>query len=61
MAPDPRRNLPIEALLAAKARRRRALARLPYLKKVEVVLKLQRIENEVRRATGRPARPAWPA
>ncbi len=60
MVRDPRRSLPLEALLDAKARRRRALARLPYLKKVEAVLKLQRIENEVRRATGRPARPAWP-
>ncbi len=46
-------------LLGAKARRRRELASLPFEKKLEIVLELQRSVAEIRRSTGRPGPEPW--
>lgn len=48
------------AIFEAKRQRRRELARLPIEQKLGIVLDLQRMANEVRRAVGRPTRPEWP-
>ena len=47
-------------IFAAKLERRRELARLPIEEKLRLVALLQRQENEVRRAAGRPQKPEWP-
>jgi len=47
-------------IFAARSERRRELARLPIEEKVRIVALLQRQENEVRRAAGRPLKPEWP-
>ena len=49
----------IAPLLDAKARRRRELAALPFEKKLEIVLELQRSVAEIRRSTGRPGPEPW--
>ena len=49
----------IAPLLDAKARRRRELASLPFEKKLEIVLELQRSVAEIRRSTGRPGPEPW--
>jgi hypothetical protein len=49
----------IAPLLDAKARRRRELASLPFEKKLEIVLELQRRVAEIRRSTGRPGPDPW--
>ncbi len=46
-------------VLDAKARRRRELASLPFEKKLEIVLELQRNVAEIRRSTGRPGPQPW--
>lgn len=47
--------------IAEKCRRRRErLARLPITEKVILVARLQRVANEIRRATGRASLPEWP-
>ena len=51
---------PERGAFAAKSARRRELARLPIEEKVRIVALLQRQENEIRRATGRPLMPEWP-
>ena len=45
--------------LALKAKRRRRLARLPMKEKLRILLHLQRMENAIRRAAGRKAKPEW--
>jgi hypothetical protein len=49
----------IQTALAAKAERRRDLARLAIEDKVRVVVELQRLATETTRAIGRPAREPW--
>jgi hypothetical protein len=49
----------VQTALAAKAERRRELARLPIEDKVRIVVELQRLAAEARRAMGRPAREPW--
>ena len=49
-----------DRIFAAKLARRRELARLPIEEKLRLVALLQRQENEVRRAAGRPQKPEWP-
>jgi hypothetical protein len=44
----------------AKSLRRKRLRALPYLEKVRILRDLQRMENEIRKASGRPPRPEWP-
>jgi hypothetical protein len=46
--------------IQAKTLRRKRLRALPYLEKVRILRDLQRMENEIRRASGRPLRPEWP-
>lgn len=46
-------------LFKAKAARRKALATLPIEKKIEIVLDLQRLGNDIRRKTGRKPLPEW--
>lgn len=47
-------------LLASKNASRRRKARMPYARKVEIVVRLQEIAVAARRSTGkRPARSAW--
>ena len=49
----------VATLLDQKARRRLELAKLPIEEKVRLVVLMQRHENEVRRAAGRPEKPEW--
>jgi len=53
----------LEVLLArifeGKKRRRRARARLPIEEKISILVRLQRLGNDIRRARGRPALPEW--
>lgn len=46
-------------LFAAKRRRRRELAKLSFQEKIAIVVKMQKIENGIRRARHRPLRPVW--
>ncbi len=55
--PSARRTL--RRLLATKLRRRRALAKLSFREKIAVVVRMQAIENGIRRAQHRPTRQAW--
>jgi hypothetical protein len=45
--------------LAAKRKRRRELARLPFDEKIKIVVQLQRITTEIRTSMGLPARKPW--
>ncbi|HUW62698.1 MAG TPA: hypothetical protein VMZ06_16950 [Candidatus Bathyarchaeia archaeon] len=45
--------------LAAKRKRRRELARLPFEEKIKIVVQLQRITTEIRTSMGLPARKPW--
>lgn len=47
--------------IEAKAARRRKLARLPILEKINIIVDMQRALNALCRATGRPVRPEWPS
>jgi hypothetical protein len=47
MAEEPRKIA--ERVFRAKAKRRRELARLPFEEKIEIVMKLQRMANGIRR------------
>jgi hypothetical protein len=49
----------IARLFAAKERRRKELAALPYPEKVRVVIRLQQMAAPILRARGRPVR-VWP-
>ncbi len=49
----------ITPLLDAKAHRRRELAALPFERKLEIVLQLQRSVAEIRRAAGRQGPEPW--
>jgi hypothetical protein len=49
-----------EKAFEAKRLRRTKLARLPIERKLEILLDLQRIVNEIARAAGRPTKPEWP-
>ena len=49
----------LRRILEAKSRRRLRLARLPIEEKIIILVKLQRLGNEVRRASGRPTLPEW--
>lgn len=51
----------VEHLLAEKQRRRQELAQLTVERKYEILLLLQRRENEIRQETGRPRKPEWPS
>jgi hypothetical protein len=46
-------------ILDAKARRRRELAALPFERKLEIVLELQRSVAQIRRAAGRQGPEPW--
>lgn len=55
---------PIQAELARqlwqqKRQRRRQLAALPIEEKIRLLIRLQRLANEVRQQVGRPVRPEW--
>ena len=50
-----------QRLFEAKRRRRRRLAALSFEEKIAVVIRMQEIENGIRRAGGRNPRPAWSA
>ena len=43
-----------------KALRRRKLAKLPILVKINIIVEMQRAVNALCRATGRPVHPVWP-
>ena len=45
--------------LAAKRKRRRELAQLPFHEKIKIVVQLQRITTEIRTSMGLPARKPW--
>jgi len=49
----------LRRILEAKSRRRLRLARLPSEEKIAILVRLQRLGNEIRRATGRPTLPEW--
>jgi len=49
----------VAPLFRAKERRRKRLARLPIEEKIRIIVELQKIENEIRRATGRPTKREW--
>jgi hypothetical protein len=48
-----------EKSLQCKAERRLGLAREPIEKKIERLIQLQKMANEVRQAAGRPVRRVW--
>lgn len=48
-----------ERSLQCKAERRRSLAREPIEKKVDRLIQLQKLANEVRLAAGRPLKRVW--
>ena len=48
-----------EKSLQCKAERRYLLAREPIEKKIERLIQLQKMANEVRQAAGRPVRRVW--
>jgi hypothetical protein len=48
-----------ESLFRAKAARRRRLATLPIEDKIQILIDLQRLSNDVRRKTGRKPLPEW--
>jgi hypothetical protein len=56
----PRAKVALRRALIAKGRLRRRLAALPIEEKVRMVAHLQRVANEIRRATGREELPEWP-
>jgi hypothetical protein len=56
MDPVDNLNPEIARLVAAKQRRRRQLARLPFAEKVKVVVQLQRMAAPLLRQRGRPAK-----
>ncbi|KAA0253171.1 MAG: hypothetical protein EDX89_15295 [Acidobacteria bacterium] len=60
MGPDVVVSGPEIAIFEAKRQRRLELARLPIERKLGILLVLQRMANDVRRAAGRPTRPEWP-
>jgi len=49
----------ITPLLDGKAQRRRELASLPFDRKLEIVLELQRTVAQIRRAAGRQGPEPW--
>ncbi len=49
----------MQAALAAKQKRRRELAALPYEEKLRILLRLQRLSDAIRQTRGESAR-AWP-
>ncbi len=49
----------VQAALAAKQRRRRALAALPYADKLRILLALQQMADAIGQTRGAPPR-AWP-
>ena len=49
----------IARLIAAKERRRRELAALPFAEKVRIVVQMQKMVEPILRARGRAAR-VWP-
>lgn len=49
----------IKKSLQCKAERRVLLAREPIEKKIERLIQLQKMANEVRQAAGRPVRRVW--
>lgn len=49
----------LRRVLEIKQRRRTRLARLPIEEKIAIVVRLQRLGNEIRRARGRPVLPEW--
>lgn|GEM_PF-3884823 len=55
-----RNSRPASSFPVAKGLRRKRLRTLPYLEKVRILRDLQRMENEIRRASGRSPRPEWP-
>ncbi|MFA5139871.1 MAG: hypothetical protein WC728_11625 [Elusimicrobiota bacterium] len=50
----------LQRRVQAKRRRRSELAKLPFKRKIAIVVKMQEIENGIRRSQGRPERPVWP-
>lgn len=48
-----------ERLFRAKAARRRRLAALPIEEKIKILLKMQRLSNDIRRKTGRKPLYEW--
>lgn len=52
-------TLEMQRIIAAKERRRVALAALPYPEKVRILLQLQRMAAPIQRSRGREVRP-WP-
>ena len=50
----------LQRQVQAKRRRRCELAKLPFERKIAIVVKMQGIENSIRRSQGRPERPVWP-
>lgn len=50
----------VDRIFEAKRLRRAELAGLPIERKLEILLDLQRIANQIASATGRPTLPEWP-
>jgi hypothetical protein len=48
-----------ERLLRAKAARRRHLAALPIEEKIKILIRMQKLSNDIRRKTGRKPLPEW--
>jgi len=46
-------------ILTSKRLRREELANLPYEKKIEIVIELQKLARAVRIASGQPPTPVW--
>ncbi len=49
----------IELLFEAKQRRRQTLARLPFERKIQILVELQKMASEIRGALGETTRHAW--
>ncbi len=49
----------VEKLFRAKEKRRRELAKLPFEKKIHILIELQKIANDLTTAHARSKLPAW--
>lgn len=47
------------SILKSKQLRRQELAKLPYEKKIEIVIELQKLARDARIALGQPPTPVW--
>jgi hypothetical protein len=52
-------HMEVEALFHAKQKRRQALAKLPFEKKIKILLEMQKISHDLSRTKSRGKPPLW--